>query len=125
MPRTAPTVRIKRVHDPASPDDGLRVLVDRLWPRGITHERAATDVWLKDVAPSPALRTEWHHDPDRFDEFAHRYGAELDVNPAFGELLGLVRSHDVVTLVFAARDPEVNHAAVLRAHLEDALAAQS
>ena len=117
-------VRIRRVYDTASPDDGLRVLVDRLWPRGVTHERAAADVWLKDVAPSPALRAEWHHEPQRFDEFAQRYRAELDVNLAFVELVELARANDVVTLLFAARDPEVNHAAVLRVHLEDALAAQ-
>lgn len=117
-----PTVRIKRVYDPAEPGDGVRVLVDRLWPRGITRERAAADLWLKDAAPSPALRVEWHHDPDRFAEFADRYRAELDTDPAVDELLDLARSHPAVTLLFAARDPEVNHAAVLRDYLEEALA---
>ncbi len=116
------TVRIKRVYEQAEPGDGVRVLVDRLWPRGITRERAAADHWLKDVAPSPALRVEWHHAPERFDEFADRYRAELDSNRALGELLDLARSQPVVTLLFAARDPEVNHAAVLRDYVEDALA---
>jgi uncharacterized protein YeaO (DUF488 family) len=118
------TVRIKRVYEAASPQDGLRVLVDRLWPRGLTHERVAADVWLKDVAPSAALRGAWHHEPQRFDEFAQRYRAELDANPAFGELLALAGAHDVVTLVFAVRDPRANHATVLAAYLDDALAAQ-
>ncbi|MCL2465427.1 MAG: DUF488 family protein [Micrococcales bacterium] len=118
----APAVRIKRVYDAASPDDGFRVLVDRLWPRGMTRERAAADLWLKDVAPSPALRTAWHHTPDRFEQFADRYRAELDTNPAADRLLGLIRSHPAVTLLFAAHDPEANHAAVLRGYLADALA---
>jgi uncharacterized protein YeaO (DUF488 family) len=121
---TAPAFRTKRVYEPAAGDDGFRVLVDRLWPRGLTHERAAADLWLKDAAPSPALRTQWHHDPARFDQFAARYRAELDTNPAVDELLDLVRAHGTVTLLFAARDPQVNHAVVLRAHLEEALAAR-
>ena len=112
------TFRIKRVYDEPAPDDGYRVLVDRLWPRGITKERAAADAWLKDAAPSPALRTEWHHDPDRFAEFADRYRTELDSNPAVDELLEL--NHPVVTLLFGARDVEVNHAAVLRDYLVEA-----
>ena len=86
---TEPTFRIKRVYDPPAHDDGYRVLVDRLWPRGLTKERAAANLWLKDVAPSPALRTEWHHDPDRFDEFAARYRTELDADPAVDRLLTL------------------------------------
>jgi len=117
----SPTFRLKRVYDEPAPDDGYRVLVDRLWPRGITKERAAADVWLKDAAPSPALRTEWHHNPDRFAEFADRYRAELDENPAVDQLLGL--NHPVVTLLFAARDVEVNHAVVLRDYLREALEA--
>ena len=119
---TEPTFRIKRVYDAASPDDGFRVLVDRLWPRGVTRERAAAVRWLKDAAPSPALRVEWHHDPARFGEFADRYRAELDTDPAVDELLDLARSHGTVTLLFAAHDPEVNHAAVLRDYLLEALA---
>ena len=116
-----PTFRIKRVYDEPAPEDGFRVLVDRLWPRGITKERAQADLWLKDAAPSPALRVEWHHDPARFDEFADRYRSELESQPAVDELLDLARTHGVVTLLFAARDPEVNQAAVLRDYLHRAL----
>jgi uncharacterized protein YeaO (DUF488 family) len=117
----SPTFRLKRVYDDPAPDDGYRVLVDRLWPRGITKERAAADVWLKDAAPSPALRVEWHHAPDdKWAEFADRYRAELDDNPAVDELLAL--SHKVVTLLFAAHDVKVNHAAVLRNYLLEAQA---
>jgi uncharacterized protein YeaO (DUF488 family) len=116
----SPAFRIKRVYDEPTPDDGYRVLVDRLWPRGITKERAAADVWLKDAAPSPSLRVEWHHAPDdRWAEFADRYRAELDDNPAVDELL--VLDHPVVTLLFAAHDPEQNHAAVLRDYLLESL----
>ncbi len=108
---------IRRVYDPPSADDGYRVLVDRLWPRGVTRARAALDQWAKDVAPSPDLRTWWDHDPARLAEFARRYRAELDANPAVDALESLRRDHPRVTLLYAARDPEVNHAAVLRDYL--------
>ena len=106
--------RIKRVYDPAEASDGYRVLVDRLWPRGVRKERAELDEWAKDAAPSPALRTEWHHaEGDRFDEFAERYREELDANPAAETLLAVGREHERVTLLFGARDEVENHAAVL------------
>lgn len=108
---------IKRIYAPAAASDGCRVLVDRLWPRGVSRERAELDLWDKEVAPSPDLRTEWHHAPDRFDEFAARYRLELDENPAAGALLDLGREHERVTLLFGARDEQVNHAAVLLAWL--------
>ncbi|OJV76460.1 MAG: MarR family transcriptional regulator [Cellulomonas sp. 73-92] len=117
-----PTFRIKRVYDHPAPEDGFRVLVDRLWPRGLTKERAAADLWLKDAAPSTALRVEWHHDPGRFGEFADRYRTELESEPAVAELLDLARTHGVVTLLFSAHDPELNQAAVLRDYLREALA---
>ncbi len=117
-------LRLKRVYEPAEPADGYRILVDRLWPRGVTRERAAIDRWLKDAAPSPDLRTAWHHDPAHFDEFADRYRSELDTSPALDEIAGILRDHPVVTLVYAARDPVVNHAQVLRAYLEKALPAR-
>ena len=110
---------MKRVYEPPEPSDGYRVLVDRLWPRGIRKERAELGEWAKEVAPSPALRTEWHHNRDRFDEFAARYRNELDANPAAGDLLELEREHERVTLLFGARDEQVNHAAVLLAWLGD------
>jgi uncharacterized protein YeaO (DUF488 family) len=106
---------IKRVFDAPAASDGYRVLVDRLWPRGVSKARAELDEWAKDAAPSPELRTEWHHaDADRFDEFAGRYRAELEANPAAQALLALGEAHDRVTLLFGARDEERNHAAVLR-----------
>ncbi|MRX42668.1 DUF488 domain-containing protein [Agromyces kandeliae] len=106
---------IKRVHDAPDASDGVRILVDRLWPRGISKERAELDDWAKDAAPSPGLRTEWHRaDADRFDEFAARYRVELDANAAAQALLGVAHEHDRVTLVYGARDAVHNHAAVLR-----------
>lgn len=110
---------IKRVYDPAQESDGYRVLVDRLWPRGVSKARAALDEWAKDVAPSPELRSEWHHHRERFDEFAERYRAELDGNDAATGLLGLGTTHARVTLLFGAHDERVNHAAVLQRWLAD------
>lgn len=111
-------VRIKRAYEQASADDGCRVLVDRLWPRGLSKERAELDEWLKDVAPSTELRTWWNHDPARMQEFALRYRAELDSNTdAVGALRALVDA-GVTTLVYGAKDPQVNHARVLAEYLE-------
>lgn len=109
---------IKRVYEPAEAGDGFRVLVDRLWPRGVSKERAELDLWDKEVAPSPELRTEWHHAADRlgdFEHFAARYRAELDERPAARALLELEREHEHerVTLLYGARDEHRNHAAVL------------
>ena len=103
----------KRVYEPASESDGYRVLVDRLWPRGVSRARAALDEWAKDVAPSAELRSEWHHHRERFDEFAARYRDELDENPATRHLLESGRAHERVTLLFGAHDERVNHATVL------------
>ena len=114
-------VNIKRVYEQAADEDGVRILVDRLWPRGVSKERAALSGWLKDVAPSPDLRRWWHHDPDRFEDFARRYRTELDDNPALEDLLGIVREHDRTTLVYAAKNPAVNHALILRDYVRQAL----
>ena len=111
------TVTIKRVYEDAAADDGYRVLVDRLWPRGVSKPRAAVDLWLKDVAPSPQLRTWWNHDPETMDEFTQRYRAELDTNDSLRELRDVISQHPVVTLLYGARDPHVNHAAVLLEYL--------
>ncbi len=108
------TFTIKRVYDVPDADDGWRVLVDRLWPRGLRKEVAALDAWLKDVAPSPDLRRWWDHDPDRLDEFARRYRGELEVNPALEDLREMGAEHRVVTLLYAARDSRINHARILR-----------
>ena len=117
-------VDIKRVYEQAADEDGVRILVDRLWPRGVSKERAALSGWLKDVAPSPDLRRWWHHDPDRFEDFARRYRTELDDNPALEDLLSIVREHDRTTLVYAAKDPAVNHALILRDYIGKALEKQ-
>lgn len=109
--------RIKRIYDPPAPEDGFRVLVDRLWPRGVTKERAALDLWLKEVAPSTELRTWFHARPDGFDEFADRYRAELAANPAVDELRAVATAHPDVTLLYSVKDPERNHAAVLADYL--------
>ena len=110
-------VRTKRVYDDPAPQDGYRVLVDRLWPRGVSRERAAVGTWLKEVAPSTELRTWWDHDPARLKEFTDRYRTELDANPALAELLRLLHDHPVVTLVYSAKDPHLNQAEVLRDYL--------
>ncbi|WP_437583691.1 DUF488 domain-containing protein [Paramicrobacterium sp. CJ85] len=112
-------VQIKRVYDAAESADGFRVLVDRLWPRGVTKEKAELDAWLKEVAPSPDLRTWWNHDPDRMDEFASRYTAELDDNEAVDELRDIVADNNTVTLVYGAKDPSVNHARILRDYVAE------
>lgn len=104
------SVAIKRAYDRASPDDGTRILVDRLWPRGLSKAKAALDGWNKDVAPSPRLRKWFGHKPERFAEFARRYRAELKHNPALDELRA---QKGKVTLVYGARDPAINHAVVL------------
>ncbi|MBH9979864.1 MULTISPECIES: DUF488 domain-containing protein [Bifidobacterium] len=114
-------VDIKRVYEQAANEDGVRILVDRLWPRGVSKERAALSGWLKEVAPSPDLRRWWHHDPDRFEDFARRYRTELDDNPALEDLLSIVREHDRTTLVYAAKDPAVNHALILRDYIRQVL----
>jgi uncharacterized protein YeaO (DUF488 family) len=109
--------RIKRVYESASPSDGKRILVDRLWPRGLKKIDAALDEWLKDVAPSVPLRLWFGHDPDRFAEFGRKYKAELAKNPALAELRGLGKGK-LVTLLYAAHDPEINHAVVLQSVLQ-------
>src|SRR5215467_7364043 len=109
------TFRIKRVYEKPSRSDGLRVLVDRLWPRGLRKADAHIDLWLKDVAPSTELRRWFGHEPERFAEFKRRYGKELS-KQAFAELRRLGRGK-VVTLLYGAHDPEMNQAAVLLAML--------
>jgi uncharacterized protein YeaO (DUF488 family) len=108
------TFTIKRIYEPASPEDGYRVLIDRLWPRGVSKERAQLDEWAKDIAPTAALRTWFAHEPSRFEEFSRRYRSELKVNPDVAHFLTLGAAHDRVTLLYGAHDPLVNQAVVLR-----------
>ena len=117
-------LKLKRIYEPATPADGERFLVERLWARGVTKEAARLAGWLKDLAPSPALRQWYGHDPERWPEFRKRYEAELRA-PEKAVLLRLLvdkAREGVVTLVFAARDPERNSAVVLQRYVEKALA---
>lgn len=112
--------KVKRIYEEPTSNDGYRILVDRLWPRGVSKEHAALDEWDKDVAPSPDLRTWFGHEPERFEEFSVRYKAELDDNRAAVERLkGLEKEHGTVTLLYAAHDPAVNHARVLLDYLSE------
>jgi uncharacterized protein YeaO (DUF488 family) len=111
------SVHIKRIYDEPSGQDGYRILVDRLWPRGVSKQEARLDTWLKDVAPSTELRVWFGHQPERFKEFTVRYQEELRANPAVDELRRLIKEHGHVTLLYGARDPKVNHAIVLRDYL--------
>jgi uncharacterized protein YeaO (DUF488 family) len=114
-------IRIKRVFEPVEPEDETRILVDRLWPRGIEKEKLKLDSWHKDVAPSNQLRKWFNHDPARWDEFKRRYFAELDSNrAAWSALVELVRSGNV-TLLYSARDEGHNNAEALREYLESKL----
>lgn len=111
-------IQIKRIYEPAEASDGFRVLVDRLWPRGISKERAALDLWMKDIAPSAELRLWFGHDPKRWNEFQTRYKAELKEHKSdLAELRAHARQ-GTVTLLFGARDVEHNEAVVLGKILE-------
>ncbi|MEE1742017.1 DUF488 family protein [Streptomyces sp. BE147] len=120
------SVRVRRVYDPPEDGDGTRVLVDRLWPRGVSKERAAIDVWLKDITPSDELRSWYHQDRSgaRYDGFVERYRSELG-DPAHTEavdrLAALVRGGGPVTLITAVKDVSASHVPVLVDHLEHEL----
>lgn len=107
-----------RVYDDVAPDDGQRVLVDRIWPRGVRKDDPRVGIWCKDIAPSKKLREWYHHRSERFDEFASRYQAELRNGPALEELRKLTK-RGVVTLVTATRDLDISQAAVLAKVLQD------
>lgn len=109
-------VRIKRIYESASESDGFRVLVDRIWPRGISRAHAQLDLWQKDVAPSTQLRRWFGHKPERWQEFRKRYRVELKANPVLADLRKLSRQRSI-TLLYAAHDQEHNHALVLQAAL--------
>jgi uncharacterized protein YeaO (DUF488 family) len=114
MPDLNPAdIRLKRAYEPPAPEDGIRILVDRLWPRGLRKEHARIDRWLKDIAPSPELRRWFGHDPGRWEEFRRRYRSELaDKDILLEELRSAARAGRV-TLVFAAVDIRYNHAVAL------------
>jgi uncharacterized protein YeaO (DUF488 family) len=110
-------IKLKRVYEPASKDDGFRILVERLWPRGMSKQRAQVDLWLKEIAPSPELRSWYAHDVEKWDEFKKRYQTELHKNPAVEELKSILHDHETVTFVYAAHDEEHNSALVLKEFL--------
>lgn len=117
-PEKTPTLKVKRAYDPPSRSDGCRVLVDRVWPRGISKEALRLDHWCKDVAPSTELRKWFGHDPEKWEAFRERYFAELDAHPeALAELVEACRG-ETVTLVFGAKDADHNNAVALKAYLE-------
>jgi len=109
-------IRIKRIYEPVEPEDGFRVLVDRLWPRGVSKEKARIDLWLSDMAPSLALRIWFGHDPGRWTEFRARYHAELrKKSEAIAPLVERARK-GALTLLYSARDERFNQAVALRAY---------
>ncbi|MDE2260396.1 MAG: DUF488 domain-containing protein [Betaproteobacteria bacterium] len=107
-------IRIKRVYEQPDRHDGRRILVDRLWPRGLTKEKACVDLWLKEIAPSTKLRKWFGHDPGRWEEFKKRYLAELKGNSEQIQLLKQALAKDTVTLVYGAKDEEHNEAIVIQ-----------
>jgi uncharacterized protein YeaO (DUF488 family) len=118
---TKPDIHLKRAYEPPSPEDGHRVLVDRLWPRGLRKADAAIDRWLKELAPSTALRQWFGHDPTRWEEFGRRYRSELKSFPELLDELRRIATRGRLTLVYAARDARHNDAVVLRGVLAHGL----
>ena len=110
-------LKLKRAYDPPSEDDGCRILVDRLWPRGLRKDEARIDHWLKEIAPSTALRKWFGHDPARWEEFRRRYFAELDGRAPVVEELRKRTQRTLVTLVYGAKDQIHNNAAALKDYL--------
>lgn len=110
-------IQTKRVYEPADPQDGFRVLVDRLWPRGLTKEKVKADLWLKDVAPSTALRKWYHHDRLMWVTFKERYFSELDTKQESVKMLIDKAERGPLTLLYSARDTEYNHTIVLREYM--------
>lgn len=117
-------IRIKRIYDPAMADDGYRVLVDRLWPRGISKEKASIDEWAKSIAPSTEIRKEFQHDPIMMAEFKRKYIDELAQNELSDEFADRIRrklEQVNVTLLYAAKSQTINHAVILKEWLENRL----
>jgi uncharacterized protein YeaO (DUF488 family) len=118
MPKQSNNLKAKRVYAVAAEDDGTRVLVDRIWPRGLTKEQAALELWLKDIAPTDALRKWFGHVPERWDEFCQRYGAELAKNHVHVERLRQIVQAGPVTLLYGAKDEQHNNAKALIEYLQ-------
>ena len=115
-------IQIKRVYESFDEHDGLRILVDRLWPRGISKEKANLDLWCKDIAPSSDLRKWFSHKPERFKEFSNRYVEELDENQdCVNQIVDICRKSKKVTFLYGAKDPRINHAIVLKDYIQNVL----
>lgn len=112
------TIFIKRIYEPPSTEDGYRVLVDRLWPRGIKKQDARIDEWLKEVAPSTELRKWFNHEPEKWKAFTTKYAEELRASSAYKSLQLLIEQHGTVTLLYAARDEHFNQAIALQQMLQ-------
>jgi uncharacterized protein YeaO (DUF488 family) len=112
------SIRIKRVYDPSSPQDGLRILVDRLWPRGLSKEKAKVDLWLREIAPSNELRKWYGHEPDKCTEFKKKYLKEIEEKKAEFELLRKKARQGTVTFLFSSREEKLNNAAALKEFVE-------
>ena len=113
-------IRLKRVYEEPGPEDGVRILVERLWPRGLTRDRAAVDLWLKELAPSSELRKWYGHDPAKWEQFCERYWAELTQQEELVRTLQQKSEEGTVTLVYAARDEHRNSAVALKRFIERA-----
>lgn len=111
------SIRLKRAYDPPEKSDGTRILVDRLWPRGVTKQKAQIDYWPKEVAPSTELRKWFHHDPEKWDEFKVRYYQELDSQPEIVDQLIEVIKKGIATFIFSAKDEKQNNATALKEYL--------
>lgn len=110
-------IKIKRIYEPVDKADGYRVLVDRLWPRGIKKETAGIELWLKEIAPSTELRKWFNHDPEKWESFRKKYYAELKGNPAVKEMKAVLKKHTVTTLLYSAKNEDYNQAIVLAEYL--------
>jgi len=112
------SIKIKRAYDKAAKQDGTRILVDRMWPRGLTKDKAHIDKWLKEVAPSTELRKWYNHDPDKWKEFKHRYFKELNANGNTLQSLLEIAQGKTLTLVYSSREEKYNNAVALKEYLE-------
>jgi uncharacterized protein YeaO (DUF488 family) len=115
------TIQIKRVYAPPGEKDGFRILVDRLWPRGVKKTEANVDKWMKDVAPGNALRKWFNHEPGKWESFSKKYRAELKKSDAVQDLIGEIKKHTRVTLLYGAKDEAHNQAVVLQQYIKELL----
>lgn len=112
-------IKTKRIYDEYNENDGFRVLVDRLWPRGLKKEEARVDLWAKDIAPSDELRKWYSHDPSKWDEFKSRYLRELENNPKTKEFIETIKKYPKITLLFSSKEKNLNNATVLKEFIEN------